>query len=253
VIGNIFSFVVSPKARLLLVLKEKVQIAPDIFEFVFAPARPLAFAPGQYMEWTLAHHDPDSRGNRRFFTLASSPTESNLRLGVKFYREPSTFKQALLTMDAGSEIVAGQLAGDFVLPDDPAQKCVFIGGGIGITPFRSMLKYLLDTHQPRPIVLFYANRTVDDIVYRDVLDRAERELGIKTVYLASDATRLPARWEGRAGYVTPQLLQEVVPDYMSCMFYISGRTEMVEAYKAMLSQMHIKSSQIRTDLFSGLA
>lgn len=253
VIGNIFSYLVSPKAKLLLVLKEKLQIGPDIYEFVFAPARPLAFAPGQYMEWTLAHRAPDSRGNRRYFTLASSPTEPELRLGVKFYRSSSTFKQALLGLGPEGEIVAAQLAGDFVLPDDPAQKCVFIAGGIGITPFRSMLKYLLDTRQPRPIVLFYSNRSADDIVYGDVLERAERELGVRTIHMVTDPSKLPAGREGRAGYVTPQLIQEVIPDYTSCMFYISGRAEMVEAYRAMLIGMQIKSSQIKTDRFSGLA
>jgi ferredoxin-NADP reductase/Na+-transporting NADH:ubiquinone oxidoreductase subunit NqrB len=253
VIGNLFSFIVSPKAKLLLVLKEKLQIGPDIYEFVFAPARPLAFAPGQYMEWTLPHSAPDSRGNRRYFTLASSPTERELRLGVKFYQSSSTFKQALLGLSQDEEIVAAQLAGDFVLPDNPAQKCVFIAGGIGITPFRSMIKYLLDTHQRRPIMLFYTNRSVDDIVYGDVLRRAERELGIKTIYMVTDTSNLPARWEGQIGYVTPQLIQATIADYMDCVFYISGRTEMVEAYRAMLSRMHIKSSQIKTDLFSGLA
>src|SRR6266545_4588090 len=165
-IGNMFSYIVGPKTTLILRLKDKVQLAPDIYDFIFAPKRKLAFAPGQYMEWTLGHDDPDSRGNRRYFTLASSPTEDNLRLGIKFYRNSSSFKRALLSMDAHGQIVAAQLAGDFVLPDDPQQKCVFIAGGIGITPFRSMLKYLVDARQPRPIVLFYANRTVDEIVYK---------------------------------------------------------------------------------------
>ena len=120
----------------MLRLKEKVQLAPDIYDFIFVPTRKFAFAPGQYMEWTLGHDEPDSRGNRRYFTLASSPTENTLRLGVKFYQQSSSFKSALLAMDQQSEIVAAQVAGDFVLPDDPRQKCVFIAGGIGITPFR---------------------------------------------------------------------------------------------------------------------
>jgi len=88
-IGNMFSYIVGPKTTLILRLKDKVQLAPDIYDFIFAPKRKLAFAPGQYMEWTLGHDDPDSRGNRRYFTLASSPTEDNLRLGIKFYRNSS--------------------------------------------------------------------------------------------------------------------------------------------------------------------
>ena len=165
-IGNFFSFLLSPKATQLLTLREKIQIAPDVYDFVFTPARRFAFVPGQYMEWTLGHSDPDGRGNRRYFTQSSS------------------FKHAMLAMDGQTEIVAAQLAGDFVLPSDPAQPCVCIAGGIGITPFRSMLKYLLDTRQRRPITLFYANRRVDDIVYRDVLDQAYYDLGIKTILKA---------------------------------------------------------------------
>ena len=112
----------------------RVGIGIDVHRF--APNRKLAFAPGQYMEWTLGHNEPDSRGNRRYFTLASAPTEDELRVGVKFYQNSSTFKQAMLDMDQNSEIVAAQLAGDFVLPHDPQQKCVFIAGGIGIESIR---------------------------------------------------------------------------------------------------------------------
>ena len=75
VLGNIFSYIVSPKEKLVLKLKEKLRVAPDIYEFLFTPQHKLAFEPGQYMEWTLAQKQPDSRGSRRYFTLASSPTE----------------------------------------------------------------------------------------------------------------------------------------------------------------------------------
>jgi ferredoxin-NADP reductase len=252
-IGNLFAFLVSPKVTRILTLRQKIQLAPDIYDFVFAPARKFAFVPGQYMEWTLGHPDPDGRGNRRYFTLASSPTEDTLRLGVKFYPESSSFKQAMLALDAQTPIVAGQLGGDFVLPADPAERCVLIAGGIGITPFRSMLKYLIDTRQPRPIVLFYANRTADEIVYKDVLDQAERELGIRTIYTLSDTRRLPPSWRGRVGRIGPQLIQHEVPDYLNCTFYISGPPSMVEEFKHILADLRVPRGQIKTDLFAGLA
>jgi ferredoxin-NADP reductase len=252
-IGNIFSFFVSAKTTLVLRLKQRVQIAPDTYDFVFAPSRRIAFAPGQYMEWTLGHKDPDSRGNRRYFTLASSPTEGDLRLGIKFYQKSSTFKQALLSMDESREIVASQLGGDFVLPANPNQKCVFIAGGIGITPFRSMIRYLLDTHQPRPIVLFYVSRTVNDFVYVDILNRAQSELGIKTIYTVTDKRRLPSSWQGKVGYITPKMMRAEVPDYRKCIFYISGPKGMVDSFKELLSQLNVQSAQIKTDFFSGLA
>ena len=251
--GNIYSYIVSPKTRLVLKLKERIRIAPDIYDFLFAHGRNLAFAPGQYMEWTLGHNNPDARGNRRYFTLASAPTEKTLRLGVKFYQESSTFKKAMLKMNVGDEIVASQLAGDFTLPEDRRQKCVFIAGGVGVTPFRSMIKYLLDTHRPRPITLFYANKTVDDILYKDVFDRAHHELGIQTIYTVTDIRNLPASWTGITGRITPQLIKSKLPDYRRCIFYISGPKSMVDSFKETLQQMHVRSSHIRTDFFSGLA
>lgn len=252
-IGNVFSYLVSPKAKLILTLRQKLQLAPDVYEFVFAPARKLAFAPGQYMEWTLGHDDPDTRGNRRYFTIASAPTEENLRLGVKFYPQSSTYKQSMLEMDDETEIVAAQLAGDFTLPEDRRQQCVFIAGGIGITPFRSMLKYMLDTRQKRPITVFYSNKSVGDFVYRDVLDEAQHRLGIKVVYTITDTIHFPASWRGRVGRIDAATIRQEVPDYRQCMFYVSGPNAMVDAMKAVLHRLHIPADHIKTDYFSGLA
>jgi glycine betaine catabolism B len=251
--GNVFSFIVSPKTMLVLRLKGRAQIAPNTYEFVFAAPRRFAFAPGQYMEWTLGLDDPDSRGNRRYFTLASAPTEGDLRLGVRFYQHSSTFKKALLSMKRDHEIVAAQLAGDFVLPDNPRQPCVFIAGGIGITPFRSMVQYLLDTHQRRPITIFYANHSANEIVYKPVFDRAERELGIQTIYTLTDTRNPPPNWEGRVGRITPEWIRKLTPEYRDAIFYISGPVAMVDAFKQTLRQLGIKEAHIKTDFFAGLA
>ena len=252
VIGNIYSYLVSPKTKLILHLKQRVQIAPDIYEFIFTPARKLSFTPGQYMEWTLALPGSDSRGNRRFFTLASAPTEGDIRLGIKFYPKSSAFKQAMLTMDKTQDIVASQLAGDFTLSKDPTERCVFIAGGIGITPFRSMLKYLVDTHQRRPITLFYANKSPGDIVYRDVLDRADRELGVKTIYTITDARSQHPTWTGNVGRITPEWIKKLVPRYQDATYYISGPTGMVVSFQETLRQLGIEDQYIKVDYFSGL-
>ena len=251
-IGNVFSYIVSPKAKLILRLKARKQLSPDTYEFVFTPPRQFAFAPGQYMEWTLGHADPDSRGNRRFFTLASAPTERDLKLGVKFNPHSSSFKQAMLALDNQQDIVATQLAGDFVLPDDPRQKIALIAGGIGVTPFRSMIQYLLDTHQRRPIILFYVNHNAEDILYKDVFDRAERELGIKTLYTVTDGSSIPTGWPVKVGRITAEGLRRTLPGYHSFHFYISGSPEMVDSFKALLRQIGVKPSHIKTDFFSGL-
>ncbi len=251
--GNLYAYLTGPKANLLLRLKEKVQLAPDIWDFVFVPSQKLAFVPGQYMEWTLATRHEDSRGNRRYFTLASSPTENTVRLGVKFHPNSSTLKRSLLAMQPQDEIAAAHLAGDFVLPEDPFQKCVFIAGGIGVTPFRSMIQYLLDTRQGRKVVLFYVAKTPTEFVYRSVFDKAKQTMGMKTIYTLTDPQNVPAGWTGRVGRVTPQMIMADVPDYAACKFYISGPSAMVESNQQMLRQMGVRDDHIKTDFFSGLA
>ncbi len=252
-IGNIYSFIVSPKRRMLLRLKERNRLSPDTYEFVFPAPAHFNFRPGQYMEWTLGHHHPDGRGNRRYFTLASSPTEHNIRLAVKFYKNSSTFKRALMGSSRDISLLASQLAGDFTLPDDPNQKLIFIAGGIGVTPFRSMIKYLLDRRERRPITLFYAARTPDEFVYRDIFDRAQAELGIRTIYTLTDNRSVPANWNGKVGRITPEMIRSVVPDYRQCIFYISGPRSMVDSFKDSVHGLGAEGVQIRTDYFAGLA
>jgi ferredoxin-NADP reductase len=149
--------------------------------------------------------------------------------------------------------VASQIIGDFTLPQDPNQKCVFLAGGIGITPFRSMIKYLLDTRQRRPITLVYAAKTMDDIVYKDIFDRAEKELGIKVIYTLTDTTHVPAAWRGSVGRITPESLMKQIPGNRNSLFYLSGSREMVDTFKESLRKLKIPNSQIITDYFAGLA
>ncbi|MDP3941670.1 MAG: RnfABCDGE type electron transport complex subunit D [bacterium] len=253
VLGNIFSFLVSPKQRLVLYLKEKIQLAPDIAEFVFKPDRRVAFSPGQYMEWTLSHHHTDSRGSRRYFTLASSPTEDTLRLGVKLSQNGSSFKRALSAISEKVPVVASQLSGEFVLPDDKTRKMVFIAGGIGVTPFRSIVTYLLDTKETRQVVMLYANKLVSDIVYKDIFDRAEKELGIKTIYSLTDKDSVPKGWKGRVGRIDANVIGEEVPDWKDRYFYLSGPHPMVTGYEDVLRQMGLPKRQIKTDFFPGYA
>ena len=250
-VGNIGSYIVSSKEKLVLTLKEKVRLSRDVYEFVFSRDRPLSFVPGQYMEWTLAHAHADSRSVRRYFTIASSPSDREIRIGVKFYEPSSTFKKALFSMEPGDTIVASQLSGDFTLPSDIKQKLVFIAGGIGITPFRSMIQDLLDKGEHRPITILYANKTPQDAVYRDLLDRAEHDLGIKTIYAFNDTSvQLPA---GSVRMIDREVIAREVPDYTEKMFYISGPQGMVTSFKDMLLGIGVSRTSIRTDYFPGFA
>ncbi len=250
--GNIFSYAVSPKQKLILTLKRKVEEANQTIDFIFRSDRKMNFRAGQYLEWTLAHENSDSRGNRRYFTIASSPTEEEIHLGVKFYPKGSSFKNTLSAMEPGDKIIASQLTGDFVLPKRTDQKIAFIAGGIGVTPFRSMIKDMVDKNEPRDVVMFYVNKTAYDIAYSPIFNEAET-IGIKTVYVLTDLQSIPKEWNGRTGMLDAKMIQEEIPDYREREFYLSGPHGMVVAYDTLLKQMGVPSNQIKKDFFPGFA
>ena len=252
-VGNAISYLMSPKGRYLLQLRAKRQLGPDIYEFRFTGARNLRFRPGQYLEWTLRHSRPDSRGNRRYFTIASSAAEREVRIGVKFNRDASSFKRSLLAMAPGDDIVASQLAGEFVLPMDKREKLVFMAGGIGITPFRSMIRYLLDHHEERQITVLYSNRTAPEIVYSDVLEEAREQLGIKTVYTLTDTNGVPPDWQGGTGRFDAEMIAKTIPDYRERTFYLSGPRSLVVGFEEVLRTIGISKRRIKTDFFPGFA
>ena len=248
IIGNIFSYLISPKQKLLLRLDDRILLADNTYDFIFIPDQKLKFKAGQYLEWTLDKPGVDSRGNRRYFTISSSPTEENISMGIKFYPKPSSFKKNLLKMKRGDVLIASQLAGEFVLPRNKKKKLVFIAGGIGITPFRSMIKYLVNKGEKRDIVLMYSNRTATDIVYEEVFNEAYSKLGIKIVYAITDSNS-----SGYTGPISARMITTEIPDYKDRYFYISGPHGMVVGFEQNLEDLGVKKSQIKVDFFPGFA
>lgn len=247
-IGNFYSFIVSPKIKLLLSLKQQTKVSEDIIDFIFHPSDQFTFKPGQYMEWTLSHSKADSRGNRRYFTLASSPTEQDVIVGIRINPHGSTFKSNLSKFNINDEIVAGQIAGDFVLPQNNTANIVLLAGGIGITPFRSMIKYLLDTNQKRNITLIYTAKTKNDFAYKQIFDEAVTKLGIQVIYII---TQPDPTWNGISGRLNEQIIKELLPLTKDTLFYISGPNTMVNSYKHLLNKLNIHAHNIKTDYFPG--
>lgn len=236
-VGTVYAYIVSPKIRRVLTLKAQKKIAEGVYEFIFTPNKPISFTPGQYLEWTLGHANPDQRGNRRYFTIGSSPTEQEIRLGIKTYENPSTFKKALLALEPGQEIAVGQLAGEFTLPRDPGRKLAFIAGGIGVTPFRSMIQYLVDTNQKRDAILLYSTKSEAELAYKDVFAEAVTKIGLRTYY------------DSR---ITTEELTREVPDYKERFFYLSGPHGMVVAFEKTLRELGVSRRNIKVDFFPGL-
>ena len=172
-----------------------------------------------------------------------------MRIGVKFYPEPSSFKEKLLSLRAGDRVVAAQLSGDFTLPKDTGRKLAFIAGGIGVTPFRSQVRYLIDHKEKRSITLLYANKTPDDLAYKALFDEAGREIGMRTSYVFTDSS--PDRLS--PGKLDGQTIAREIPDYRERLFYVSGPQGMVSGVQKTLRSMGVPGRNIKTDYFPGFA
>jgi ferredoxin-NADP reductase len=248
-VGNLLSFIVSPSFKLKLPLKSQSAIGSQVVSFSFAKPAGFTHRPGQFMEWTV----PLTRGGgagRRWFSIASSPTEPDLMIAIRLTGRPSAYKHALSRMETGGTVIAGDLGGDFVLPKNRGIKLTFIAGGIGITPFRSMLKYLADKGERRDIVLFYSNYREEEIVFPDILRDAETA-GLKTIFTLTEAERVRQGWNGRVGFVDAAMIREEAPDFKERLFFVSGSPAMVNAMKGVLRSLGVRRSRIRSDSFTG--
>ncbi len=235
-LGNVFACVVSARAASVLTLDYKRVLTPTSHEFVFRPHRKLSFEAGQYAEFTLTGVGVGTRGNRRTFTIASSPQDSSIGIGVKFYEPSSLFKKKLLSMQPGDQIVAAHASGDFILPKASA-PLLLVAGGIGVTPFVSMVRDLVARQEKRDVVLVYFAAGDQEIAYRSVFDAA-KNIGVKTVYVTNPTVRLDQ-----------SLLASEVPDFVNRRVYISGPPAMVRGYKKSLRSLGVR--HIKTDYFTG--
>ena len=236
VMGNVFALLLYVPYGANLRLKRMQTIAPDTLELVFDKPKNLHFRPGQYLEMTLARPYLAMRGNRRTFSIASAPHETEVRLGIRVYTPSSKYKSYLQTLQPGALVRSANVKGSFTLPADTTQPLLFIAGGIGITPFRSMVAELLLTNQSRDIRILYTASTPEHFAYKSVLDKAAT-VGVKTDYIVTG-------FDGEE-------LQTRVPDLAKRAIYISGPDGMVRHYDHMIQDLGVSRRHIHKDHFSG--
>lgn len=235
-----------------LILNKKERFTESIYGFWFnANGGTINFNPGQFLDWRLDHKDPDSRGVQRFFTVASSLTERDILLTTKIIKNSSTFKKSLKKLQAGDKIMVEGPYGEFILPEKKEKKIVFIAGGIGITPFRSMIKHLLDIKEKRDIVLFYGVNSTEEIVFGNLFSQVEKDLGIETIYVVKDENSTSKDWQGETGYIDADIIRRHVGNTNDFIFYISGPEPMVHGISDMLIKAGIKQKQLKYDYFPG--
>jgi ferredoxin-NADP reductase len=232
-----------------LTLAKRQPETHDVESFFWQPEAPFDFKPGQYLRWMIRDDHPDERGTAHFFTIASSPTEPLIRLTTKFAAEhSSTFKRDLKLMSEGETLEAFGPLGSFVLPDDPNQPITLVAGGIGVTPFRSMLRYLTDKGIAQPLHLIYVCRSDQDITYQQEFETILAAQPAFRLTYVLDAASLTVKSEvgrldgGKILTLSPNTGQP---------YYLSGPEPMVKAFKEQLVAAGLSEEQIKTDYFPG--
>lgn len=211
-------------------------ITTNIHTFTWEPERPVNYIAGQFIEMTIKHPNPDERGTKHWFTLSSSPTEKLLANTTKYAGDDksSSFKKSLFGLQPGQTVEINDPEGDFTLPEDKKLELVFIAGGIGITPFRSMTKWLTDTSEKRSVTLIHGVQTAEELVFHDL-------------FKAYGATVVPVVGQRLSA---AELMKEI-GNPAGKLVYVSGPEPMVEALHDQLIAAGLPEAQLKTDYFPG--
>jgi len=215
----------------------------NVQTFWFKPEKPLDYTPGQFIEMHLPHDSPDERGIKHWFTLSSSPIEKLISITTKFYgSKSSSFKKTMFGLKPGARIKIVEPMGDFVLPKDITIPLVFVAGGIGITPFRSMVKWLADRNERRGIIALLATNNPKDFIFVDLF----KKYGVNLVQMISQSE---PNWNGEVGRLSAEKILELTGKLEGQRIYVSGPEPMVETLEIDLINNGVDKSQLVFDYF----
>lgn len=231
-------------------VKEKREVAKGTLMAVFdLLGQEVDFQPGQYFWVTLL--DPpydDDKGPRRHITVVTSPNERGV-LGLATRVRDSAFKRSLAELAEGAEVDVEQPKGDFVLPRDTDRPYVFIAGGIGITVFRCMLRYIAEEGLAHRVTLVFSNRDRESAAFLEELEELGR--ANPNFRLVLTMTDDPA-WDGETRRIDADVLRDhLEEDLESYTYLVAGPPPMVEAMVETLREVGISEEQIRPERFSG--
>ena len=222
---------------------ETKQETPTIKSIRVGLNQKLDFKPGQYMMMELETGDEE---NVNPLSIASSPTEDFLLFSTKISQ--SSFKQKLHKLKTGDRIKIKGPMGAFVL-NEVAKSIIFLGGGIGITPFKSMIKYATDKRLPIKLTLLYSNRNPDEICYRNEwIEMEKQNPNLKVMHTITDET---SDWTGRKGRIDEKMIREFCDDFENTLFYTCGPLAMVDAIINLLNSMNVPKQNIKREIFTG--
>ncbi|HJU95969.1 MAG TPA: Rieske 2Fe-2S domain-containing protein [Nitrososphaera sp.] len=260
----------SSYSSLTLTAKQKVE-GTDIMTFKFTNDGYPEYKAGQFAFFPLDNVNNDSRGPVRHFSLTSSPTEDTLIISTRIRDTP--YKQRLSTLQDGEQVKVSKPQGNFVLHDDYSKPAIFLSGGIGVTPFRSMIKYATDNQLPIKITMFDSNRNQQNILYKDEFDKwAAQNQNLKIVYtiteeekdteqqqhrmadVSNNATETKGDWNGERGRIDRTMIERHLSkeEISNAIFYICGPPGMIKALEGLLQkQFQIQQGRIKVEEFTG--
>lgn len=222
---------------------ETLQRTPDAKSIRFTRPQGFNYLPGQYLLVTLG--SPTNQMTRAL-TISSSPTEGFLEVTKRLTGHP--FSNYLAYLRKGDELSINGPYGNFTFQGEH-KKAGMLSGGIGITPMRSMIKYILDKNLKANIILIYSNSREDGIAFVDELAEMQRQSNCLKVI--ETITRPGTAWKGVTGRIDAEMIKEFIPDFSERVFYTSGPPKMVDSIVSALKELKVPKMQIKQEYFPG--
>jgi ferredoxin-NADP reductase len=225
-------------------VKEIIPRTADISSFRFPRPAEFAYKPGQYIVCTI------KTGEREIvhhFSISSSPTEPDF---LEFTKKFTTneYSLALKTLKAGAWARLDGPYGKFTFEGE-YPKIALLTGGIGITPFRSIIKYCTDKNLATEIALFYGCKTPADLAFKNEFDQLQTQNSkFKPIYTVNAPT---SDWIGSVGNITENLVKKEMPDFKDRIFYACGPPGMVTAMTDLIKRLGLPETQLKLEFFSG--
>ncbi|MBZ5545031.1 MAG: FAD-dependent oxidoreductase [Acidobacteriia bacterium] len=238
-------------ADYFLALKERAEIAEGTMAFWFdTSGTDYTFRAGQNADFTLI--DPpqtDAEGNTRTFSFASSPSHSgSFMIATRMRR--TAFKNSLKELPLGAKLKVSPALGSFTLHKDISRPAVFLTGGIGITPMRSIIEWATLAKLPHKLLLLYSNRTPQTTAFLSDLETwTKQNPNFKLVATVTDMQ--DPKWRNEHGRIDGTMLRKHVTDLMKPIYYLAGPPEMVSAMRRLLEAAEVSEDYIKTEEFAG--
>lgn len=222
---------------------EVIQRTPDVKSVRFEKPQGFSYLAGQYVVLILGD---SSNPMKKPFTLSSSPTEGFLEITKKLTGHP--FSNALADLKPGDQVFINGPCGEFTF-HEVYKNIGMLSGGIGITPLRSMIKYLVDKKLSANIILLYSNSSENDIPFRDELEDAQRKN--PNIKIINTITRPGPDWKGITGRINAEMVKKFIPDFRERTFFTCGPLKMVDAMVSLLKELEVPEEQIKREIFPG--